>query len=141
MPPPFRFETRIRFIDTDASGRIHYTAMFRYFEAAEIEFMRTLGVSYQGRTFAFPRVHVECNYRLALVHDDLIAIEVCLTQLGGSSVRLEFQTYKDGQLAASGAVVIVCMDIETQRAIGIPKELRTKFAQARVPSLQELPRG
>ncbi len=39
---PFRFKTRIRFIDTDTSGRIHYTAMFRYFESAEIEFMRTL---------------------------------------------------------------------------------------------------
>ena len=35
LAEPFRFETRIRFIDTDASGRIHYTAMFRYFESAE----------------------------------------------------------------------------------------------------------
>ena len=59
MPPPFVFQTRIRFIDTDASGRIHYTAMFRYFESAEIEFLRTLGINYDPkRPINFPRVHV-----------------------------------------------------------------------------------
>ena len=30
----FTWDVRIRFVDTDASGRIHYTAMFKYFEQA-----------------------------------------------------------------------------------------------------------
>jgi YbgC/YbaW family acyl-CoA thioester hydrolase len=129
-PQPFVFETRIRFIDTDASGRIHYTCMFRYFESAEIEFMRELGIRYTRSDLNFPRVHAECDYRLALGHDDLIRIEVCLTQLGRSSVRLEFRTLKDGELAAHGAVVIVCMDRKTQKAIPIPDDLRAKLASA-----------
>jgi YbgC/YbaW family acyl-CoA thioester hydrolase len=134
MPPPapFRFETRIRFIDTDASGRIHYTAMFRYFESAELEFMRSLGVLYGhgNSAFALPRVHVECDFRLAMVHDDLIVIEVCLTKLGRASIRLEFRTLKDGELAAKGVVVIACMDRRTQRAIAIPDNVRAKLAGA-----------
>jgi len=56
---PFRWTTRILFIDTDASGRIHYTAMFRYFEAAEIEFFRSIGVLHEHKGISFPRVHVE----------------------------------------------------------------------------------
>lgn len=131
MPPEsFRFETRIRFIDTDASGRIHYTAMFRYFESAEIEWMRSRGIIYGGGEFTFPRVHVECDFNLALRHDDPIAIEVFLTKLGRSSARLEFRTWKDGEVAATGAVVIVCMSRATQRAIPIPDELRKKLQPA-----------
>jgi len=126
---PFRFQTRIRFIDTDASGRIHYTAMFRYFESAEIEFMREFGLIYERGGYAFPRVHVECDFFLAIVHDDLIDIEVSLTQLGKSSMRFQFHALKSGALAAKGAVVIVCMDKATQRATAIPTALRDQLAK------------
>ncbi len=127
---PFHFQTRIRFIDTDASGRIHYTAMFRYFESAEIEFMRTLGVVYLKHEFTFPRVHAECDFRLALRHDDLIDIEVCLTKLGRSSARLEFRTFRSRDLAATGVIVVACMDRKTERAIAIPAELRKRLEAA-----------
>src|SRR5579875_1412562 len=127
LAEPFRFQTRIRFIDTDASGRIHYTAMFRYFESAEIEFMREVGLVY-GQPYAFPRVHVECDFRLAMVHDDLIEIEVFLTKLGRSSARFDFRTLKAGELAAHGAVVIVCMDRASQRAIPIPEDVRARLS-------------
>lgn len=130
MPEPFRFQTRIRFIDTDASGRIHYTAMFRYFESAEIEFMRTLGLVYQERDFTFPRVHVECDFRLALQHDDVIDIEVGLAKLGRSSIRMEFRTFREGEVAATGVIVVACVDRNTQRAIPIPDWLRRKLESA-----------
>ncbi len=121
---PFQFQTRIRFIDTDASGRIHYTAMFRYFESAEIEFMRSLGLVYLENEFTFPRVHVECDFKLAMYHDDLIDIEVCLTKLGRSSARLEFRALKAGAVAATGVIVVACMDRENERSIPIPDALR-----------------
>ena len=41
--PNFTHRVRVAFPDTDASGRIHFTAMLRYFESAEIEFLRALG--------------------------------------------------------------------------------------------------
>lgn len=135
---PFRFQTRIRFIDTDSSGRIHYTAMFRYFESAEIEFMRQAGMKYGKASYAFPRVHVECDFFLPIVHDDLIDIEVFLTKLGRSSIRFEFRTLKAGDLAAKGAVVIACMDIKTQRATAIPDELRQRLAEALVSTVEPL---
>lgn len=127
---PFRFQTRIRFIDTDASGRIHYTSMFRYFESAEIEFMRQFGVIYGKTQYAFPRVHVECDFFLAIVHDDLIEIEVSLAKLGRSSMRFEFRALKSGNLAAQGAVIVACMDPQTQRPVALPEELRGKLATA-----------
>jgi acyl-CoA thioester hydrolase len=129
---PFRFRTRIRFIDTDASGRIHYTAMFRYFESAEIEFVRTLGITYLKNEFGFPRVHVECDFRLALEHDDIIDIELRVNKLGSSSVHYGFKTFKGGELAATGAVVVVCMDKKIQRAVALPSGLREKLEAAMI---------
>lgn len=125
---PFLFPTRIRFIDTDASGRIHYTCLFRYFESAEIEFMRTLDISYIGGNIALPRVHVECDYRLAILYDDLLEIEVCLTKLGRSSIGLEFRAMKQGELAAKGLIVLACMDRKTQRSVPLPDEVRAKLS-------------
>jgi YbgC/YbaW family acyl-CoA thioester hydrolase len=131
---PFRFQTRIRFVDTDASGRIHFTAMFRYFEAAEIEFLRTLGITYDMRDgYDLPRVHVECDFVRGLSHDDLIEIEVALAKLGRSSVRFEFQAFKAGELAARGVIVAVCTDRRTMRSVPIPDVLRAKL----IPALSE----
>jgi acyl-CoA thioester hydrolase len=125
---PFRFQTRIRFIDTDASGRIHYTAMFRYFESAEIEFFRTLGVTYGSRLYHLPRVHVECDFKRVIGHDDLITIEVSLTKLGRSSIRLEFRTFNRDELAAKGAVVMACMDRKTLASAPLPDDLRATLS-------------
>lgn len=135
MTPPFVFQTRIRFIDTDASGRIHYTAMFRYFESAEIEFLRTLGINYDPKSpINFPRVHVECDFKMAIEHDDVIDIHVRVAHVGNSSVRFEFRTLKTGQPAAAGIVVVACMDRNTQRSIPIPEEIRHKLALAASPA-------
>lgn len=130
---PFRFSARIRFIDTDASGRIHYTAMFRYFESAETEFLRTLGIAYLQDSFNLPRVHVECDLRLALRHDDPIEIEVGIAKLGRSSIHFAFQTFKNEEIAATGLVIVVCMDRQTQRAVPIPEALRAKLESVTIP--------
>lgn len=123
----FRWDARILFIDTDASGRIHYTAMFRYFEAAEIEFFRSIGVLHEHAGIAFPRVHVECDYRSAIVYDDLLEIEVSVGRIGTTSVQLKFRLLKDGVEAASGNVVIASLDRQTQRATAIPAGVREKL--------------
>lgn len=127
LTEPFRFRARIRFIDTDASGRIHYTAMFRYFESAEIEFIRLLDLGYLEQEFAFPRVHVECDFRLALQYDDVIEVEVRLMQVGSSSVQYGFRTYQGERIAATGLVVVVCMNRQTQRATPLPDAIRSKL--------------
>ena len=76
----FRWTVRILFIDTDASGRIHYTALLRYFEAAEIELFREAGAMADRAHVGFPRVHIECDYRSAMLLDDEIVIEVTVEQ-------------------------------------------------------------
>src|SRR5271165_4714342 len=90
---PFIWQSRVRFGDTDASGRIFYVSLLHHFDAAEAEFLRSLGVAYsliQTAQVGFPRVRVECDYTGALVYDDLMDIAVTVDRVGGASFRLAF---------------------------------------------------
>ncbi len=120
---PFRWPARIRFSDTDASGRIHYSSLFRHFEAAEEEFLRTLGFDYTqiGRAeVAWPRVHAECDISGALRHDDAVETQVSVARVGHSSFALAYLLENGGVECARGKVVIVCMDVATQKARPLP---------------------
>lgn len=122
----FEYELRIRFVDTDASGRIHYTAMFRYFEAAEFEFLRSRGVAYQEfGEHSFPRVHVECDYKGATKYDDLLKICVEVARVGTSSFTFAFQaTAFDGRHVATGSITVVCLAKATGKPVAIPEAFR-----------------
>jgi len=128
---PFVYQSRVRFGDTDASGRIFYVSLLNHFDAAEAEFLRHLGVGYreiQNRKVGFPRVRVECDYTGALVYDDLMDIEVTVDRVGGASFTLGFVVTVEGRHCARGKVTIVCIDRETQRPIPLPENLRSALS-------------
>jgi YbgC/YbaW family acyl-CoA thioester hydrolase len=120
----------VAFPDTDASGRIHFTAMLRYFEAAEIEFLRSLGYRYRDAPdVGFPRVRVECEYRSAVGFDDELDIAVSVKRVGTSSYTLEFAAMKEGAVAANGSIVVVCVG-RPGRAQPLPEALRKALTEA-----------
>lgn len=123
----FRWPVRILFIDTDASGRIHYTSLLRYFEAAEIELFRAAGAQEEREIVAFPRVHVECDYKGAIYFDDELIIELTIGNIGRSSIELLYRAMKKGSAAASGKIVIAAMNPKTDQSIEIPASLREKL--------------
>lgn len=131
MPEPFVFQTRVRFGDTDASGRIFYASLLRHFDAAESEFLRSLGCPYAEfgiPKILFPRVRVECDYTSSLVFDDLMDITVSVDTLGRSSFTLGFAVATAGRPAARGKIVIVAVDPKTQRSTPLPEGLRNALA-------------
>lgn len=123
---PFSWPSKIRFVDTDASGRIHYTAMLRHFEAAEHEFLEHLGCSYQaGRGFEvdFPRVHVEVDFMIPLSYNDAVETQVRVEKIGTASFTLAFETLLRGQPATKGRIVVVAIDRQTRKSCPIPEKL------------------
>jgi acyl-CoA thioester hydrolase len=123
---PFIFETRVRFGDTDASGRIFYASLLRHFDAAETEFLRSRGCGYgnSAQQMGFPRVHVECNFMIALNYDDAIAIAVSVEKVGRTSFTLVFDVTVSARAAARGKITVVSVDRESQRPAPLPEKLR-----------------
>ncbi len=126
MAQPYIHPSRIRFVDTDASQRIHYTAMFRHFEAAEVEWLRAGGCAYSDERLAevtFPRVHVECDFQAQLRYDDLVEIGLTVERIGTSSFTMVFDVRKDGTPCARGKIVVVCIQRASGRPCAIPEGL------------------
>ena len=121
---PFVWPSRVRFVDTDASGRIHFTAMLRHFEAAEIEFLPSLGLLYKDAAASavnFPRVQVECTYVAMVKYDDPLEIAVWVERVGNASYKLAFEASVEERLVARGFVTAVCVDVNTGRSRALPQ--------------------
>jgi len=130
-------------VDTDASGRIHYTAVFRHFEAAEFEFMRAIGHPYGAlepeQVVRYPRVHVECDFVSALRCDDEISTEVTVERVGRASYTLAYSVTHDSRPAARGKIVVACMNSETRRAHPLPEDLAAALRARMVTIVTEAP--
>ena len=116
------------------SHRIHFTAWFRYMEVAEHTLMRSLAVPYSSTLLgaAFPRVHLEADFRGAIVYDDLLDVEARIERVGTSSWTVAFTGWhggngepdpERGEIVATGRMTIVAMDPETERSTPIPAAL------------------
>jgi acyl-CoA thioester hydrolase len=135
--PQISIQIRVPFVDTDPSGRIHFTAMLRYMDIAEHELVRALGFPHATAfpDIKFPRVHVSCDYRRAICYDDELTVEARVAHVGRSSWSAAFTAYFTHELkelgplasksVAAGQLTIVAIDKKTERATPLPDELRT----------------
>ena len=122
---------RVRWVDTDASGRIHYTAAFRYFEIAEWELFRRAGISFRGPDgeFSLPRVEVKAEFLAALHVDDEIAVHIRLGKLGRTSIAFVYEVFKGDVRAITGQVTCVFIG-QDQRPVPIPDNVRQALSAA-----------
>jgi acyl-CoA thioester hydrolase len=120
-----REHLRVLWVDTDAGGRIHFTAAFRWAEAAELGLYRAAGLI--DRVPELPRRHVEAEYHRVLVFDDEIEVTISVARLGTTSITYEWQIARKGELAVEGRHTVVHVD-EQGNARPIGDELRSALA-------------
>jgi YbgC/YbaW family acyl-CoA thioester hydrolase len=133
MPFVHTEKLRVNWVDTDASGRIHYTAALRYFEIAEHGLMRALVGARETsgeRAFSMPRVHVEADYKLALRYADEFTCSARVEKVGNTSATYAYEIRNlAGELAISGRIVAVTTDLAGVKT-PIPTELRALLERA-----------
>ena len=125
---------RVNWVDTDASGLIHYTAALRYFEVAEHALMRTLfaGLAPVPGTFNLPRVHVEADYKAALRYPEEFTCTARVAVVGRGSVTFGYEIHRgDGTLCITGKIVGASVDAGGQ-TIPLPDDFRAALVQAAI---------
>ncbi len=122
---------RVQWVDTDASGLIHYTAALRYFEVAEHALLRRLFAARPvERTFGLPRVHVEADYRAPLRYPDEFDCAVRVAAVGRSSITFAYEIRRrDGVVCIAGKIVGAAVDAGG-RSIPLPDDFRAALAGA-----------
>ena len=130
----FTIEERVRWGDVDAARIIFYGAYIRFFEYAETELFREVGLQY-GVMFDelkiwLPRVHLECDFKRAARLDDLLEVSVFVGRFGTRSMRLNFEVRRKGEepLIATAHFVLAAVNQDTFETVPIPAELRERLA-------------
>ena len=103
------FRRRVAFSETDASGRVHFTQIFKWVEDAEHQLLEEVGVTISDEETGWPRVGVTCDYSLPFSYGDEAEVELELAELGGKSLRWVFRVLKGQEIAAQGEMTTVCM--------------------------------
>ena len=141
MAYEFRTKRQVEFADTDMAGLMHYSNFFRYMEAAEHAFYRSLGYSAVLSQFdpplSFPRVHAECDYRKPLRFEDEMEIHLLVREKKTKVLSYLFRFYNlstnPAEPAAQGILTIVCVQLQpdgSMKPVAIPADLRDQIEPA-----------
>ncbi|MCA1643229.1 MAG: acyl-CoA thioesterase [Acidobacteria bacterium] len=136
----YRIEDRVRWGDVDAARIIFYGAYIRFFEIAETELFRAVGLPY-GDVFDeldvwLPRAHLECDFRRAAQLDDLLEVSVYVGRVGTKSLRLNFEVRRKGveEIVAEAHFVLVAVRRGTFESVPVPEELKRRLAPYTQPA-------
>jgi acyl-CoA thioester hydrolase len=130
----YTIEERVRWGDVDAAGIIFYGAYIRFFEFAETELFRDVGLPYSVMfdelDVWLPRVHLECDFHHAARLDDLLEVSVYVGRFGNKSMRLDFEVRRKGDelVIAHAHFVLAAVRRDTFETVLVPDELRRRLA-------------
>jgi len=141
MPYEFQFSRRVEFCDTDMAGIMHFSNFFRFMEAAETAFMRSIELSVVlsncGLDVCLPRVHAECDYQLPLRFEDEVSVHLLVERKGTRTLTYQFRFYKLNANptleVARGKLIAVCAARQadgTMKAVPLPKAFADKLQEA-----------
>jgi YbgC/YbaW family acyl-CoA thioester hydrolase len=130
----YRIEERVRWGDVDAARIIFYGAYIRFFEFAETELFRAVGLPYSVMfdelDIWLPRAHLECDFRHAAQLDDMLEVAVYVGRIGTKSLRLNFEVRRTGeeQIIAEAHFVLVAVRRDTFETVPVPQALKDRLA-------------
>lgn len=124
---------RVEWVDTDAAGHHHNSAIMRWVEAAEAQLIRELGMT--GYFPVSPRVQQVVNFRDKLWFEQEITATIWVERLGSSSLTLSFEIAGQpcdrsaGGRAADGTVTTVHVPLGGHHSAPWPEAIREAFVR------------
>jgi YbgC/YbaW family acyl-CoA thioester hydrolase len=133
----FKLTRQVEFSETDMAGILHFSNFFRYMEAAEHAFFRSLGTSIHaaGNDLGWPRVHVECDFKHPLRFEDVVEIRLFVREKKKKSLVYTFVFRKlneqPAREVARGTLAVACVKHAKRggkmKGVPIPKAIADKI--------------
>jgi len=131
----FETSAQVRFAHIDAAGIVFYP---RYLEmlngAVEDWCENALGVSFREmhheRQIGVPTVKLQVDFTAPSRLGDRLSIELTPRKLGRSSCNLDIRFACEGEVRLQAQVVLVCMDLESQRSTAWPEDMRLRIHES-----------
>jgi len=130
----FSHRLTVEYAHTDMAGIVHFSEFFKYMEATEHAFFRSIGMSISmdidGRHVSWPRVSSSFDFKQPLRFENDFDSALTIEQIGTSSITYRCDVRMDGELMATGKTTSVCCEVVPEQGlkkIPIPDELRVVF--------------
>jgi YbgC/YbaW family acyl-CoA thioester hydrolase len=143
MVSEFSITRTVEFAETDMAGIMHFSNYFRWMEACESAFYRSLNlplISFvPGQVVGWPRVNVTCDYRAPLRFNDAVEVRLYVKEIRTRAIVLLFKFRKiakgkpEPDVCAQGEITAVCVTGDAKGgmvATAIPDWFRAKIRVA-----------
>jgi acyl-CoA thioester hydrolase len=142
MPHEYRMTHLVQFSDTDMAGIVHFANYFRFMEATEHAFLRSIGYSVHmregERTLGWPRVRAACDFRQPLRFEDEVEVQLLVRDKKDKSLTYEFIFRRLGGEApvevARGSLTAVCVTMDEatgkMKAVAMPEAMARQIQVA-----------
>lgn len=125
---PFVVHEYVRWGDVDIVGIIRYDAYLRFFELAESELLRAVGLQYHDmvarHSMTLPRKVMHAEFITPARLDERLEVRTYVSAVGRTSLTLNFDMFaKDGTARAKGYLVVVAVDVATLEKRPLPREV------------------
>ena len=137
MACEFKLTRQVEFSETDMAGIMHFSNFFRFMEAAEHAFFRSLGTSIHsaGSELGWPRVHADCDFKRPLRFEDVVEICLFVREKKKKGIVYTFIFRKLNEQpaveVARGTLAVVCVKRDKasgkMTSIPIPKAIADKI--------------
>jgi acyl-CoA thioester hydrolase len=121
-----KHEIRVIFGDTDQMGVVYYGNYMRFFESARADYWRSLGKSYKDLVdwgVALPVVEAHCNYKRPAHYEDLLTVDVHVSEIRAASLRFSYRVLRGDTLLAEGGTRHAVVGTDG-RPRALPQQLR-----------------
>ncbi|HXY30308.1 MAG TPA: thioesterase family protein [Gemmatimonadaceae bacterium] len=131
---PFLIHEYVRWGDLDLAGIIFYGAYIRFYEMAETEFFRAVGLPFREMFERFdiwlPRKVMHTEFFSPARLDEELTVITYVSHLGRTSLTINYDVVsRDGAtLHAAAHQVLVCVSRPTFEKQPIPEEVRKALA-------------
>ena len=144
----FTLRRRVEFSETDMAGIVHFSAYFKYMEAAEHALFRHLGQSVVtrigGQRYGWPRVHAECDWLSPLVFEDEFDVQLLVREVRPKALVFDVHFIKHSaagpQRVARGSFTTVCVshgEGGKMQSVAIPPEIAGRLRPAPAEALTQ----
>ena len=130
---PFIVHEYVRWGDVDIVGIIRYDAYLRFFEFAESELLRAVGLLYHDMVARYgvtlPRKVMHAEFITPARLDERMQIRTYVSAVGRTSLTLNFDMFADDETPrAKGHLVVVAVDVGTLDKRPVPPEIIAALA-------------
>jgi YbgC/YbaW family acyl-CoA thioester hydrolase len=124
----FTIPYSVRISDINYGNHVANSAVLNFFQDARIQYLHHLGdfseLDIGGCGIILPEARVQ--YKAEMFHGDELTIGVRVTELGRSSLTMEYRIERDNEVTATGETKLIAFDYTLRK----PRRLPSPFKAA-----------